>query len=68
MRGRMGTSAPTNPNAVLHKPIRRAATRGHPYGAEDTMGAGFLSYPSTSIRMGIVITHPTVDRVAPMAA
>ena len=63
----MGTSAPTNPNAVLHKPIRRAA-KGRPYGAEDTMGAGFLSYPSTSIRMGMVTTHPTVDRVAPMAA
>ena len=33
-----------------------------------TMGAGFLSYPNTSIRMGMVTTHPMVDNVAPMAA
>ena len=25
-------------------------------------------YPNTTIKTGIVITHPTVDRVAPMAA
>ena len=44
------------------------AAKGRPYGAEDTMGAGFLSYPSTNIRMGMVTTHPMVDNVAPMAA